>query len=125
MRILVTGSSGQLGSATVKLLKTHGHTIYGIDIIPSATTDELIDLRNKESIIAACRGYDAVIHTAAIHGKHYELNYPRETFIETNIIGTLNLLNACIKNGIPKFLFTSTTSIYGEAMVDAKKSSLG
>jgi UDP-glucose 4-epimerase len=84
MKILVTGSSGQLGSVTVKLLKKHGHTIYGIDIIPSATTDELIDLKNKEAVIAACRGYDAIIHTAAIHGKHYELNYPREAFIDTN-----------------------------------------
>jgi UDP-glucose 4-epimerase len=121
MKILVTGSSGQLGSVTVKLLKAYGYTIYGIDIIPSETTDELIDLKNTESIMETCRGYDAVIHTAAIHGKHYELKYPRQMFIDTNIIGTLNLLNACIKNGIPKFLFTSTTSIYGEAMVDAEK----
>ena len=121
MKILVTGSSGQLGSVTAKLLKTYGHTIYGIDIIPSVTTDELIDLKNKEAVIAARHGYDAIIHTAAIHGKHYELNYPREAFINTNIIGTLNLLSACIKNGISKFLFTSTTSIYGEAMIDAEK----
>jgi len=118
MKILVTGSAGQLGSATIKNLKANNHTVYGIDIIGSSTTDEFIDLRNPDAITAATRGFDAIIHTAAIHGKHYALNYPRESFIETNIGGTLTLLNACVKNGISKFLFTSTTSIYGDAMVN-------
>jgi nucleoside-diphosphate-sugar epimerase len=49
------------------------------------------------------------------------LNYPREEFIETNINGTLNLLSACVVNGIKKFLYTSTTSIYGTAMVNEKQ----
>jgi UDP-glucose 4-epimerase len=121
MKVLVTGSSGQLGSATVKHLKKHGHIVYGIDIVPSGTTDELIDITNPDSMMATCRGFDAVIHTAALHGKHYESGYPRSSFININITGTLNLLNACIKNGVPGFLYTSTTSIYGDAMVDPEK----
>ena len=64
------------------------------------------------------RGIDAVIHTAALHGKHMDLHYPREDFVDTNIKGTLNLLNACLANGVKKFLFTSTTSIYGKSLVN-------
>lgn len=104
MKVLVTGSSGQLGSATVKHLKKHGHIVYGIDIAPSGTTDELIDITSPDSVMIACRGFDAVIHTAALHGKHYESGYPRDAFINVNISSTLNLLNACIINGIDKFL---------------------
>ncbi|WP_183565826.1 NAD-dependent epimerase/dehydratase family protein [Mucilaginibacter sp. SP1R1] len=121
MKVLVTGASGQLGSTTVNHLKACGHQVYGIDIISSATTDELIDIKDKDSVERVTRGFDAVIHTAAIHGKHYELNYPREAFIEANIMGTLHLLNACVKNGVNKFLYTSTTSIYGNALVDDEK----
>ncbi|WP_454803521.1 NAD-dependent epimerase/dehydratase family protein [Mucilaginibacter phyllosphaerae] len=118
MKILVTGSSGQLGSATVKHLRDCGFSTKGIDIIPSLTTDEIIDIKDKSAVERVTAGFDAVIHTAAIHGKHYELNYSRESFIDTNIYGTLNLLNACVKNGVEKFLYTSTTSIYGESLVD-------
>jgi len=121
MKVLVTGSSGQLGAATVKHLRQHGHNVYGVDIIPAGTTDQLLDIKDKAAVEAAAKGIDAIIHTAAIHGKHYELNYPREAFIDTNIYGTLNLLDICVKNGISKFLYTSTTSIYGSAMVDADK----
>jgi UDP-glucose 4-epimerase len=78
----------------------------------------LVDIRNKEQVNAVTNGVDAIIHTAAIHGKHYELKYPRDEFIKTNIDGTFNLLNACVVNGIKKFLYTSTTSIYGKAMVN-------
>jgi UDP-glucose 4-epimerase len=117
MKILVTGSSGRLGKEIVKLLKLNNYEVLGIDIIESETTDELIDIRNAESVLNVTGSIDAIIHTAAIHGKHYELKYPREEFIQTNIMGTFNLLNACVKNGIPKFIYTSTTSIYGNAML--------
>ncbi|NVM65014.1 nucleoside-diphosphate-sugar epimerase [Mucilaginibacter sp. SG538B] len=121
MRVLVTGSSGRLGAVTVKHLRAHGHKVIGIDLIAAETTDELIDILNKDAVLAIAKNTDAIIHTAAIHGKHYELNYPREAFIDVNIYGTLNLLNACIANSVQKMLYTSTTSIYGDAMVDANQ----
>jgi UDP-glucose 4-epimerase len=117
-KILVTGSSGQLGSAIATLLKDKNYEVIGIDVVPSSTTDALIDIRDAEAVNNIAIGFDAIIHTAAIHGKHYELNYPREEFIKTNIDGTCNLLNACVQNGIKKFLYTSTTSIYGKSMVN-------
>lgn len=121
MKVLVTGSSGQLGSVTVKHLRAQGHDVRGVDTLPSGTTDGLIDIRDYQAVDEATAGFEAIIHTAAVHGKHYELNYPREDFIQTNIVGTLNLLNAAVKNGVGKFLYTSTTSIYGEALVDPDK----
>lgn len=121
MRVLVTGSSGKLGSVTVKLLADFGHLVTGLDISGSATTNLIADVKDKHRMLEVTQGFDAVVHTAALHGKHMDLNYPREAFVDTNIKGTLNLLNACVANGISKFLFTSTTSIYGKSLVDDKK----
>lgn len=117
-KILVTGSSGKLGRAIVTLLKDKNYKVTGIDVVHSSTTDKLINIRAAEEVNKITVGFDAIIHTAAIHGKHYELNYPREEFIKTNIDGTFNLLNACVLNGIKKFLYTSTTSIYGKSMLN-------
>lgn len=121
MRIIVTGSSGKLGQVTVDTLRKRGHIVSGVDIIPSRTTDFILDIRNYQHVLSLTKGYDAIIHTAALHGRHMDLKYTREDFIETNITGTLNLLNACVYNSIKRFLFTSTTSIYGNAMIDTEK----
>lgn len=121
MRILVTGSSGKLGSVTVRNLRWAGHDVTGVDLLESDTTDHFLDVQRTEAVIEFTSGYEAIIHTAALHGRHMDLNYSRQSFIDTNITGTLNLLNACVKNGIKRFLFTSTTSIYGNALVDAEK----
>ncbi|GAB2698091.1 hypothetical protein GCM10027037_22870 [Mucilaginibacter koreensis] len=72
-------------------------------------------------MLEVTQNMEAVIHTAALHGRHMDLQCPREDFVDTNIKGTLNLLNACVANGVGKFLFTSTTSIYGKYLVDSRK----
>ncbi len=120
-KVVVTGSSGKLGKEIVKKLREQDYEVLGIDLIPSETTDGLFDIRDRKLMEDITNGYDAIIHTAALHGKHTDLNYPREEFIETNITGTFNLLSACVNNGIKKFLYTSTTSIYGTAMVNEKQ----
>jgi UDP-glucose 4-epimerase len=121
MRVLVTGSSGKLGSVTVKHLIGFGHVVTGLDISCSATTNLIANVKDKYKLLELTQGFDAVIHTAALHGRHMDLNYPREEFVDTNIKGTLNLLNACVANGISKFLFTSTTSIYGKSLANDNK----
>lgn len=120
-KVVVTGSSGKLGREIVKKLREKDYEVLGIDLIPSETTHGLFDIRDRKLMENITKGYDAIIHTAALHGKHTDLNYPREEFIETNITGTLNLLSACVVNGIKKFLYTSTTSIYGTAMVNEEQ----
>lgn len=106
---------------TVKHLVDFGHMVTGLDISASATTNLIADVKDKQRILEFTQGFDAVIHTAALHGRHVDLNYPREEFVDINIKGTLNLMNACVANGINKFLFTSTTSIYGKSLVDHNK----
>jgi nucleoside-diphosphate-sugar epimerase len=121
MHILVTGSSGQLGREIVNQLRRAAHHVVGVDVLPAPTTDQLLDIRDKAQVLTATRGMDAVIHTAAVHGKQYALGYPRGAFTGTNIDGTLHLLEACVAHGIRKFLYTSTTSIYGHAMVGDRR----
>lgn len=118
MKVFVTGPAGKLGTATVDRLKASGHSVTGADLLSGITTDLVLDIRDKGAVLEALKGFDAIIHTAALHGRHYDLHFSREAFIDTNICGTLNLLNACVKNGIKKFLYISTTSIYGDAMLD-------
>ncbi|OUJ74694.1 NAD-dependent epimerase/dehydratase family protein [Hymenobacter crusticola] len=115
--VLVTGSSGRLGRETVLLLRAKGYTVIGADLMPAPTTDALLDIRDADAVQELTRGVGAIIHNAALHGKHYDLHVPRLEFVRTNIEGTLHLLNACVAHGIPKLLYTSTTSIYGQAMV--------
>ncbi|SHJ22736.1 Nucleoside-diphosphate-sugar epimerase [Hymenobacter daecheongensis DSM 21074] len=115
--VFVTGSSGRLGQEIVRLLRAKGYRVIGADLLPADTTDLLLDIRDAQAVSRALRGADAVIHTAALHGRHYELGVARLEFVRTNIEGTLHLLNACRQHGIGKFLYTSTTSIYGQAMV--------
>ncbi|MDO1448190.1 NAD(P)-dependent oxidoreductase [Rhodocytophaga aerolata] len=119
--LLVTGSSGQLGSTLVKQLRQAAYNVVGIDTVLAETTSHLVDIRDKNQILSITQSVDAIIHTAAMHGKQYELNYPREEFISTNIQGTLHLLDACVVHGIKKFVYTSTTSIYGYAMVHGQE----
>ncbi len=116
MRVLVTGSSGRLGKVIVELLREKGIECIGIDLLKSRTTDVLADIREKKDIAKIIHKVDYVIHTAAMHGRHMDINVPRIDFIETNILGTLNLLEASVKYGIKSFIYTSTTSIYGSSM---------
>lgn len=117
--LLVTGSSGRLGQAIVGLLRAQGYAVIGADLVPAPTTDTLLDIRDAQAVLAATRGVGAILHTAALHGLHYEQQVPRLEFVRTNIEGTLNLLTASVTHGLEKFIYTSTTSIYGHAMENA------
>ncbi len=116
-RILVTGSSGQLGSEIVNQLKKLPCDVRGVDKSPASTTDEIVDITSKSQCLQTIKDTDTIIHTAAIHGRHYELGYTRTTFLDVNVQGTLNLLEAGVASGVKKFIYTSTTSVYGNAMV--------
>ncbi len=110
-RILVTGSSGQAGCAIVQSLASEFRVI-GLDRKPAATTHYVQALSNKEAILRATEGVEAIIHTASLHAPHIS-THSRSEFIETNILGTLNLLEAAEVQGVSKFIYTSTTSLYG------------
>lgn len=115
MKILVTGSSGHLGEALVRTLKTPDHDIVGLDINPSLFTTEVGSVLDRDCIKRCMRGAQTVYHTATLHKPHIA-THSMQDFIDTNIAGTLALLEAAVDAGVKSFVFTSTTSTFGDAL---------
>ncbi len=116
MRILVTGSAGHLGEALVRTLQGTVHEVVGVDILPSAYTDIVGSITDPEVVARCMRGVSAVLHAATLHKPHIATHTMKD-FIDTNITGTLNLLEAAAAARVKAFVFTSTTSVYGDALV--------
>ncbi len=116
MRILVTGSSGRIGSTIARLL-CHKVDLVCIDNRPGHFTHRLVDIREKEKVFECVKEVDAVIHCAALLTPHIGL-FSENEFWQVNVKGTENLLEACLQYSIKRFVFTSTTSVYGDALVD-------
>ena len=115
MRILVTGSSGHLGEALMRTLRAQGREAVGIDLLPSPWTDHVGSIADRTMVDLAMAGVQAVLHTATLHKPHVA-THTRQDFIDTNVSGTLNLLEATAANGAEAFVFTSTTSAFGDAL---------
>jgi UDP-glucose 4-epimerase len=118
MRILVTGSSGHLGEALMRTLKGTSHIVSGMDIIPSAFTSLVGSISDRQFVKQCLIGVEAVLHTATLHKPHVA-SHNHQDFIDTNITGTLNLLEEAVRNGVKSFVFTSTTSTFGDALTPA------
>ncbi|WP_285711374.1 NAD-dependent epimerase/dehydratase family protein [Erythrobacter oryzae] len=112
MRVLLTGSSGWLGRFLAPLLANAGHEVTGLDIAPGLHTDVLGSVADAGLIerLFAERGFAAVVHAGALH-KPDIVRYPASAFIDVNLTGTLNLLEAAVRHGAGRFVFTSTTSL--------------
>jgi nucleoside-diphosphate-sugar epimerase len=115
MKVLVTGSSGHLGEALVRTLQGTEHEVVGLDRLPSPYTVHVGSVTDREFVRRCVRGVDAVIHAAALHKPHVA-THSRQDFIDTNITGTLNLLEEAAAAGVASFVFTSTTSAFGSAL---------
>ncbi|MET0966492.1 MAG: NAD(P)-dependent oxidoreductase [Nakamurella sp.] len=115
MRIVVTGSSGHLGEALTWMLRTDGHDVVGVDIRPDGSTDLVGSIADRTFVRGALAGADAVVHTATLHKPHVD-THSRQEFVDTNISGTLTLLEESAAAGISRFIFTSTTSSFGRAL---------
>jgi len=128
---LVTGAAGFIGARTAEFLIKDGHTVVGIDNMNDAYDPRMkeyrlrkmqtmpgftfhkLDISNK-SIIDQFKAdtFNAVINLAARAGVRYSVENPW-IFVESNMIGTLNLLEICRVTGTKKFIVASTSSIYG------------
>ncbi len=115
MKILITGSSGHLGTALAIELAKKNHQFVGIDIKAGKFTNKVGDLADKKFVQDAMKGVDIVLHTATLHKPHI-VTHTKQDFIATNITGTLNLLESAVHLNIKAFIFTSTTSVFGDAM---------
>jgi UDP-glucose 4-epimerase len=115
MKILVTGSSGHLGEA---LMRTLGKQAIGLDITPSPYTTVVGSIADRECVRRCMAGISVVLHTATLHKPHVD-SHGRDAFVDTNITGTLNLLEEAVAAGVHSFVFTSTTSTFGRALTPA------
>jgi nucleoside-diphosphate-sugar epimerase len=118
MRILVTGSSGHLGEALMRVLGEEGHDVIGLDVLASPHTSVVGSVADRECVRGCMAGVDAVVHAATLHKPHVE-SHQRSEFVDTNITGTLNLLEEAVAAGVSRFVFTSTTSTFGRALTPA------
>ncbi len=129
---LVTGAAGFIGARTSQMLLEQGHTVVGIDNMNDAYDPRIKDYRLKN--LQAQPGFkfhkhdiseksaidlfknekiDGVINLAARAGVRFSVDNPW-VFVESNVMGTLNMLEVCRQFGCKKFILASTSSIYGE-----------
>src|SRR3712207_6136755 len=109
MRVLLTGSSGWLGRFLAPMLRARGHSVVGLDIAPGAYTGILGSVADRPLLARAFakHGIEAVIHAAALH-KPDIARHPKQSFIDVNVTGTLNLLELGTAAGASRFIMTST-----------------
>lgn len=115
MKILVTGSAGHLGEALMRTLRDLGRPAVGVDLLPSPFTDIVGSIADRAVVDECMRGVTHVLHAATLHKPHVA-THPRQVFVDTNVTGTLNLLEAAVANRVTAFVFTSTTSTFGDAL---------
>ena len=132
--ILVTGSAGFIGSKVAELLLDKGEPVLGIDNLNDAYDPRLkewrlarlqeragltfrrTDVTDRQALNDLFSEFtiDAVINLAARAGVRQSTEDPW-VFYETNVVGTLNLLDACSASHVSKFVLASTSSVYGNA----------
>lgn len=112
MKLLLTGSSGWLGRFLAPKLGAVGHEVVGLDVAAGDYTNVIGSVADRSLIdeIFSDHGIEAVIHAGALH-KPDIVRYPASAFIDVNVTGTLNLLEAAVAAGHDRFVFTSTTSL--------------
>lgn len=112
MRILLTGSSGWLGRFLAPILRGTGHQVTGLDVVAGRDTDVIGSVADASLVdrLFVEHGFEGVIHAGALH-KPDIARYPAQAFVDVNVTGTLNLLEAAVRHGARRFVFTSTTSL--------------
>jgi NAD dependent epimerase/dehydratase len=128
--VLVTGGAGFIGSHLVELLVREGYRVRAFvhynsqgkwhhlehvaDEIRNAIEIVPGDIADAGSVSKAVAGCDWVFHLAALIGIPYSYVAP-SSYVQTNVIGTLNVLDACRQHGVERMLHTSTSETYGSA----------
>jgi UDP-glucose 4-epimerase len=115
MTVLVTGSSGHLGEALVRTLLAQGRDVIGTDIQPGPFTHRVGSIVDRAFVRRCMDGAATVFHAATLHKPHVA-THSRQDFVDVNVTGTLNLLEEAGRAGVATFVYTSTTSVFGDAL---------
>ena len=127
---LVTGAAGFIGSRLAEVMLSQGHIVTGVDNLNDAYDVRMKEFRlrrlqampqftflkldiSDRAAVEKLPIFDAVINMAARAGVRASVENPW-AFYESNVTGTLNLLELCRQRGIPKFLTASTAGVYGD-----------
>jgi UDP-glucose 4-epimerase len=122
MKLLLTGGAGYIGSIVSGVLIEQGHDLVVFDSLERGHRQAVApgarlvvgDLRNGEDIHRALEpGFDGVLHFAALALVGESVEHP-ERYYRTNVLGTLNLLEAMVEHGVPRLVFSSTCAVYGQ-----------
>jgi nucleoside-diphosphate-sugar epimerase len=130
---LVTGGAGFIGSHIVEALVEKKHFVRVLDNFSSGRKENLsgvagkidlirADIRSKEACLRATRGIDFVLHQAALRSVPKSMRQP-QNYNEVNIGGTLNMLEASLQNKVKRFVFASSSSVYGDTKAFPEKES--
>jgi UDP-N-acetylglucosamine 4-epimerase len=123
---LVTGSAGFIGSNLVETLLKRGYKVKGLDNLTSGKEENVKifinnpnykfihgDIRSLDTCLEVCKGVDYVLHQAAWGSVPRSIEMPL-LYEEINIKGTLNMLEAALRNSVKKFVYASSSSVYGD-----------
>ncbi|HEX8643194.1 MAG TPA: NAD(P)-dependent oxidoreductase [Allosphingosinicella sp.] len=113
MRILVTGAAGLIGSGVAARLR-RDHDVVGLDVTLGPQVALVADIRDPVDLA----GYDAIVHVAALHAPHVGRASDAD-FRSVNVDATARLLDAALAAGVTRFVYTSSTSVYGFALEPA------
>jgi nucleoside-diphosphate-sugar epimerase len=116
--VLVTGSAGHLGEALVRVLRDIGCGVTGVDVRSSPFTTVVGSVSDRAVVRKCVANADAVLHAATLHKPHV-VSHGKQAFVNTNITGTLTLLEESVAAGVSSFVLTSTTSAFGRALTPA------
>ncbi|MCF8454213.1 MAG: NAD-dependent epimerase/dehydratase family protein [Pedobacter sp.] len=124
MKVLVTGGAGFIGSNLVKFLLEKGWQVRVFDNLSSGYACNLEglehefvlgDIRDADAVSAACTGVDVVFHMAACVGRQKSIDDP-QLDSETNLLGTVNVLEGMRKQGVKRIVYSSSAAIFGELL---------
>jgi UDP-glucose 4-epimerase len=98
-----------------RVLDSDGHEVLGLDVLESPYTGMVGSIVDRACVRRCVEGVDAIVHAATLHKPHVG-SHTWQQFVDTNITGTLNLLEEAVAAGVNRFVFTSTTSAFGRAL---------
>jgi len=114
--VIVTGGSGFLGHHLCRALLNVGHQVKNIDLRPNPEVETIIaDIKDAEQMKAVVKDAHVVFHLAALIEAGESVKFP-QAFVDANISGTVNVLEAMRLNGISTFVFSSSAAVYGEPL---------